>query len=418
MDRSIIHINVADFAVAVERQADGQLKDRPVIIAPEGAARAAVYDMSEEAYQAGVRKNMALRRARRLCREARVLPPHTARYEKAMADLLRQALPFSPLIEPGEDDGHLFVDVTGTSRLFGPAADVAWRLRRQSRKALGLDPIWSLAANKLVAKVASRLVKPLGEYIVAPGDEASFLAPLPLWLIPGIESRDLVRLREFNLTRVCQVTALTPEHLETGFGRRARFLSRALHGIDTAPVLPVGQQPPREVLNHAFGTDTNGSAVVEGALYQLVEQAGRRLRRQGRAARRVSIIVDYSDGRRCARQVRIRPSTANDLALFPFARRALHLAWRRRVRIRHLRLILDRLVFPPSQMPLFEKEHRTTVRQERIVAAVDKIRDRYGRKAVTMGRTGFQAASQAQALHCDKAFNPQICIPDERRTLN
>ncbi len=385
MDRAIIHINVADFAVAVERLADGQLKDRPVIIAPEGAARATVYDMSEEAFQSGVRKGMPLRRATRLCRRARILPPHPARYEQAMADLLRQALPFSPLIEPGEDDGHLFVDVTGTSRLFGPPVDVAWRLRRQSQKALGLDPIWSLAPNKLVAKVASRLVKPLGEYIVAPGDESAFLAPLPVWLIPGIESRDLARLRELNLIRVRDVAALGRTHLAVGFGARADFLADALSGIDNAPVLPVGRRPPRVVRDHAFGTDAHQPARVEGALYALVERAGRYLRRQGRAARRVGLCVDYSDGRRCTRQAKVEPPTANDLALFPFARRALHLAWRRRVRIRHLRLICDRLVYPPVQMPLFEDDRRTDIRRERIVAAMDKIRDRFGTEAVGRG---------------------------------
>jgi len=60
MDRNIIHLNIADFAVAVERRLDRRLAGRPVIIAPEGAIRAAVFDMSEEAYQAGVRKGMAL----------------------------------------------------------------------------------------------------------------------------------------------------------------------------------------------------------------------------------------------------------------------------------------------------------------------------------------------------------------------
>ena len=55
MNRNIIHINVADFAVAVERAVDRRLRERPVIVAPEGVSRAVVYDMSEEAYQAGVR---------------------------------------------------------------------------------------------------------------------------------------------------------------------------------------------------------------------------------------------------------------------------------------------------------------------------------------------------------------------------
>ena len=387
MERSIIHINVADFAVAVERLADDRLKNRPVIIAPEGAPRATVYDMSEEAYQDGVRKGMALRRATRLCRRACILPPQTARYEQAMAGLLHQALPFSPLVEPGEDDGHLFVDVTGTSRLFGPPVDVAWRLQRQARKSLGLAPIWSLGTNKLVAKVASRLVKPLGEYIVAPGDEASFLAPLPLWLIPGIEASDLERLQEFNLTLVRQVTTLDRVHLDVGFGRRAAFLSDALNGIDTAPVLPVGRRPPRVVLNHTFGTDANEPSRVESALHKLVEQAGSRLRRQGRVTRRAGVCVDYSDGRRCIRQFRVEPATANDLALFPFARRSLQLAWRRRVRIRHLRLICDRLAYPPAQIPLFDNDRRIVVRQERIVAAMDRIRERFGQESIQIGKS-------------------------------
>ncbi len=403
IERSIIHINVADFAVAVERRMDRRLKDRPVLIAPEGAARATVYDMSEEAYQAGVRKGMPLRRASRLCRDARILAPHTARYEQAMADLMRQALPFSPLIEPGDCDGHLFVDVTGTSRLFGPPVDVAWRLRRQARKTLALDPIWSLATNKLVAKVASRLVKPLGEYIVASGEEEAFLAPLPIWLIPGIEGPDLIRLREFNLTRVSQVTALTPSHLEVALGSRAPSLSRAMRGADTVPVLPMGQQPPRVVLDHTFGTDTNAPAIVEGVLYALVEKAGHRLRRQGRVARRVCITIDYSDDRRCTRQTRIQPPTANDLALFPFARRTLNLAWRRRVRIRHLRLVCDRLVFPPAQMPLFDDEYRIVARQDNLVAALDKIRNRFGHPSVQMGRS--------LAIYTDFQNNAPMTVP-------
>ena len=90
-----MHLNVADFAVAVERLSEPGLHDRPVIVAPFGAARALVYDMSEEAFQAGIRKHMALERARRLCRDARLVPPRPHRYEKAMAELLRLVRPFS-----------------------------------------------------------------------------------------------------------------------------------------------------------------------------------------------------------------------------------------------------------------------------------------------------------------------------------
>ena len=318
MDRAIIHLNVADFAVAVERAIDRRLAGRPVVIARAGAARAAVYDMSEEAFRAGVRKGMTLGRAARRCRDARILPPHPDRYEQAMRDLLERALPCSPRIEAGEHDGHLFIDATGTGRLFGPPMDVAWRLRREIRTEFGLAPIWSVAPNKLVAKVATRLVKPEGEYIVAAGEEQPFLAPLRLDLVPGIERDDLARLSEFNLARADDVAALRVEELRVPFGRRAVFLYETVRGIDPSPVLGRGEaaarrRGPRVRRRH----QRHRHALA--ALYRQVEQVGSELRRRRRAARRVAVMVDYSDGTRCMRQSAARPATANDICLFEAA---------------------------------------------------------------------------------------------------
>jgi len=386
-NRSIIHLNVADFAVAVERAVDHRLNERPVIIAPEGAARAAVYDMSNEAYMAGIRKGMALRRAVRLCRDVQILPPHPDRYELAMRAVLKRALPYSPLIETGEDDGHLFMDATGTSRLFGPPGDVAWRLRKQIKTDLGLDPIWSVAPNKLVAKVATRLVKPDGEYIVAAGEEEALLAPLPVSLVPGIEHPDQLRLREFNLTHAFQVATLSLAQLEIPFATRALLLYEAVRGIDPSPVLPLGQKPQKAIADHEFGNDTNNAHTLEAVLYGLVEQVGSRLRRRRRAARRIAIILDYSDGMRRARQVAARPATANDLTLFELARRTLQLAWARRVRIRHMRLVCDRLIFPPAQLELFAADQKTNQKRSGLITAIDAIRHRYGHQAVRLGRT-------------------------------
>ena len=387
MNRSIIHLNVADFAVAVERGVDSRLQGRPVIIAPEGAARAAVYDMSEEAYRCGVRKGMALRRALRYCRDAAVLPPHPDRYERAMAGFLKHALPYSPLIEMTDHKGHLFIDATGTGRLFGPPPDLAIRIRRAVFRDLGFDPIWSVATNKLVAKAASRTVKPDGEFIVPPGSEASFLSPLSLHLIPGIEPEDLGRLHEFNLVSAGQVARLSEVQLAVVFGRRNGELYNAVRGVDPSPVLPAGREPAAVRSGHAFGNDTNDATVVEGTLYRLVEQAGIDLRRRRLAARRVGVALDYSDGSRLVRQAAVRPATATDPRLFAAARSALRRAWSRRTRIRNLQLVCDRLTYPPAQLSLFDAENAAQQKNDRLVAALDAVRSRFGREAVNFGRT-------------------------------
>ena len=386
-ERSIIHINVADFAVAVERLVDSRLRGRPVIIAPGGAARATVYDMSDESFQSGVRKGMALRRALRCCRDAIVLPPHPIRYERAMIRLLKHALPYSPLIEMTDYNGHLFVDVTGTRKLFGPPPDVAWRIRKTVRADMSFDPIWSVAPNKLVAKVATRMVKPAGEYIVGAGEEEDFLKPLPVHLIPGIEREDLKRFREFNLIRAGHVANLSMGQLDVLFGSRSRSLYDAVRGIDLSSVLPVGQKLPVVASDHEFGNNTNHVAVVEGALYRLIEHAAADLRKQRLTARRIKIFLDYSDGRRITRQAVANPATANDFRLFALARIALERAWKRRVSIRNLRLICDHLTYPPAQMGLFAEYEEKNKVKDNLIFALDTIRSRFGFNAIRVGRT-------------------------------
>jgi len=386
-ERSIIHINVIDFAVAVERLLDRRLRERPVIIAHDASARSTVYDMSEESYQSGVRKGMSLGRARCYCRDAVVLPPHADRYERAMRRLLKHVLPYSPLVEMTDHNGHLFIDVTGTGRLFGPPPDVAWRIRKMVRADMGVDPIWSVAPNKLVAKVATRRVKPDGEYIVGAGEEGDFMKPLPIYLVPGIEREDLKRFREFNLTRVGHVMSLSMIQLNIMFGNRGRSLYDAVRGIDPSPVLSLDQRQPMVSYDYEFGNDTNNVAVVRRALYQLVEKVAMDLRNQRLTTRRIRITLDYSDGRRIVRQAVVHPATANDLRLFPVAKAALERAWTRRVRIRYLRLMCDRLTYPPAQIELFSEYEQKKRKDDDLIFTLDSIRRRYGFNAIHLGRT-------------------------------
>jgi DNA polymerase-4 len=364
---------------------DSSLRTRPLIVAQGGGARSLVYDMSEEAFAEGVRKRMPLRRAERLCKGSRIIAPKPHRYEKAMQALFKRVEPFSPLIESEEDSGHIFLDLTGTKKLFGPPQDVAWRIQKTMRGELGLEPIWALARNKLVAKAASRVVKPLGEIVIPSGGEEGFVGSLPLHLVPGIEPEDLRLWREYNIWRADQALMWSPGHLGVVFGKRAGFFYRVLRGQDDAPVLPVGQRLDRISLDHEFSEDTNDIKQVEAALYGLAERAGARLRGAGRVARRVALLLDYSDGGRVVRQRSHPMGTANDFLLYELAQKALVSAWIRRVRLRHLRLICARLIFPPRQLELFSDEQMQP-KGERLISALDRIRQRHGDDKIRMGK--------------------------------
>jgi len=385
-ERSIIHLNIADFAVAVERLIDSSLKDYPLIIAPRGSTRAVVYDMSEEAFQAGIRKGMSLRKASRICKDSLILSPHFDRYERTMRELIKQALPYSPWVEFGERDGHLFIDITGTSRLFGPSVDVAWRLNKAIKKDLTLNPIWSVAPNKLLAKVATRLVKPFGEYIVGAGEEIDFLKPLHIGLLPGIEKTDLTRLREFNFTLVSEVLAMKPEHLSISFGKRAMFIYDTIRGIDPSPVLPVTKARSLVQADHEFSEDTNDIEVLRSALYILTEKICMVLRKKRKAAEKIKIEINYSDGMHNTAQMRIKPASSNELTLYKNTKSLLDRAVKRRIRIRHMRLVCEKYVYPQIQMGLFDSSKKNK-KNESIIKTLDQIRSRFGYDAVKPGIT-------------------------------
>ena len=397
-ERSILHFNVADFAVAVERVADSSLKSRPVIVAPLQAARTVVYDMSDEAYHDGVRKGMVLSQARRLCRQAAVVAPRVDLYRKAMQGLLKEVRGYSPLVEHGLEDGHLFVDVTGTHRLFGPAPDVGLRVWREVRSSLGLNPIWALASNKLVAKVASRLVKPVGEYIVAAGEEEDFLAPLAVSLLPGLRSGELRQLQEFRIITIGQLADLSPSQLMVPFGSRSGYLHDASRGRDAAGVQAESQEEDVVEFNHRFTTDTNDQQEVEGLVAELAGRACAELRRRRQEARRVGIWLHYSDGGQVVRQGSVRRGSSSDFVLRQLALSALERAWLRRTRLRTVRMVCDRLHMQSPQLPLFPETEVREQRREKLLSAMDVIRSRFGHGLIGAGRRVGASSGPADAL--------------------
>ena len=382
--RFILHLNVADFAVAVERVVDLCLRDKPVIVAPLQAARAAVYDMSEEAYRDGVRKGMLLNRATRLCRTARVLPPRFELYRKAMVSFVDEARSYSPILEYGAEDGHLYLDITGTHRLFGTPPDVGWRLHRRIRSKLEIDPIWSLAGSKLVSKIGSRLVKPVGEYIVADGEEQRFLAPLPLHLLPGLSSTEKQRLGQFNIVRIGELAALSRMQLEGVFGRRGETLFELSRGIDDSAVRPEEARPPRVVREYLFDNDCADRTVLKGVVGALAAQLGMELRATRMQARRLGLQLDYTDGTTVSRQASVGTGTAADDLLQRLALTALERGLTRRTRVRSCRLIGDRLQARSPQLNLFNTP-ATSRKKEHLLAAMDRIRQRFGQQSIRMG---------------------------------
>jgi DNA polymerase IV len=381
MDRDVLHINVSAFPIGVERVMNSALRERPVVIAPASSVRAVALAVSREAYLEGVRKGMPVTSAKKFCRGLIVIPPNEPLYRRASAAVLDYLDQYSPLIEPWRA-GHLYLDLTGTRRLFGPPVDTGAKIQKELKARFSLRSAVGLASNKLVSRVASRVIRPRGVCDVFPGGEGIFLAPLPVEVLPGLDEKAEATLSDLNLARVGELAALPPEHLVLAFGPFGYRLHRFARGRDDSPVRPAERAPViRE--EETLAEDSNDDRVILGVLYLLVERAARRLRQIQRLAGAVRLEITYADHVSVSRQARLAQPGDLDGPLFDAARHLLESAWTRRTRLRYLGLSLKDLVEAPRQLRLFAEDQG----QERaLVSALDQLRRRFGETAVRHGR--------------------------------
>ena len=385
MNRNIIHIDVTDFHIAVERVLETRLRQRPVAIAIETATRSLVYSVSKEGRQDGVYPGMALSQAKKYCPNLTVLPPNEELYVRATSAMMKVLGQFTPVIEPLRF-GHAYLDMTGTTRLFGGVKDAAARAQRDIRDLLRLDANAGVASNKLVSKVASDVVNTSGQSRglcdVNPGYEEGFLAPLTVGFLPGVKKPERQRLLDLNVRIIREVAAISMENMQMVFGRFGVLLHQRAHGIDNRPVQPP-KRSPEVVEVEKLDPDSNDYFFLRARVFRLLAQGTRRLRSKGLRAGRLVIEIRYSDYKDDRAQQRFTVSD-NEQDLTLVAKQVLERALSRRVRVRKITLRLCDLSCVPLQMSLFQPAQNPKVAA--VTAAMDKIRDRYGEDAIGFGR--------------------------------
>ncbi len=177
MKRVIIHADLDAFYASVEQLDDPQLRGKPVVVGGSPEGRGVVMAASYEARRFGVRSAMPMSRALRLCRQAIRVPPRFDRYSEVSQQVMGLFREVTPLVEPLSLD-EAFLDATEHVAGYGGPESLARHLKAEVKNRTGLTLSVGVAANKLVAKIASDRGKPDGLVLVPAGTEAAFLAPL------------------------------------------------------------------------------------------------------------------------------------------------------------------------------------------------------------------------------------------------
>ncbi len=377
MERSILHINIVNFFVSVARARDPSLRNRPVAVVSAGAARRVVIDISGEAFQAGIRRGMTPQAAQRLCRDLLIVPPTPSAYEKVESLLLESASRLSPKAELA-GPGHLFVDLTGTRRLLGTPVEVGDRFRKQISLDCLLDSAVGVASNRLVSKVATRVIKPKGLCSVLSGCEEEFMGPLPVTFLPGLDNRILTQLLQFNIRTVQDILLIPPDDLVRALGPAALELSSHARGVDDTPVRDAVLPPPsvRETLT--LEEQTNDEHVLACSLFHLVSRAGMRMRGLGYGTGSVRLGINYADGSASAKAATLSPPVQGDLSLYDVVMGLFRRIFTRRVRLSELELEFSDLSFPYGQVDMFVD----STRERQLMGALDEIRKSFGEQSI------------------------------------
>jgi DNA polymerase-4 len=378
-ERTILHVDLDAFFAAVEQRDRPELRGRPVIVGGDPRGRGVVSAASYEARVFGVRSAMSLTEAVRRCPDGVFLPVDGQRYQRASRDVMAILRRFTPLVEPISID-EAFMDVTGSRPLFGDGVTIAAAVKEAVRDDVGLTASVGVATTKLVAKIASDLRKPDGLVVVPPGEEAAFLAPLPIWRLWGVGEKTARALEEYGVRTIGDLASLSPDLLVRRFGKHGGSLASRAKGLDDDPV---HEGDPAKSVGHetTFDVDSSDPEVIERTLLALSEGVAGRLRSAGVRASTIAVKVRDSSFRTITRQRTLRQPT--DLTE-PIYRTALELARPevRGIRVRLLGVTASNLG-EREQLGLFPEEDP---RHRRAIEAADTIRRRYGSRAVTRAR--------------------------------
>jgi DNA polymerase-4 len=390
MNRTILHLDIPAFPVAVERVIDARLRERPVAIAPVGGARPQLLAVSDEARKEGIEVGMFLPLALRRCRDLVVLSPNRRLYRRAGEAFDAILSQYSPLVEQPVasgtsggvgSGGAAAIDLTGTRRLFGEAKDVTENLQKELFDRLRLQSTAGLASNKLVSRIAADILVPTQLQDIFQGYEAAFLAPLPVAKIPAATSDVLTVLHELNLRRIGQVARLELENLTLAFGSLGRCLHKQARGQDDEPVRPARKLPYIEEVEE-LADDTNLLPELEAALARLVRRAAHRLRRIDKRAGRCAVRVRYADNEASEHAAPLPQPSNLDPLMYRMARRLLHQGLERRVRVRELGVCFAALEHTPVQLAF---PGTAAARELEVTTAVETLQRRFGKGVVRRG---------------------------------
>lgn len=379
--RKIIHVDMDAFYASVEQRDDPSLLGKPVVVGGRPNSRGVVSTASYEARQAGIHSAMPLAEAFRRCPQAVFLPVNGPKYRQVSLQIRRIFLDYTPMVEPLALD-EAFLDVTGSTSLFGPAEATAFTIKERIQQELNLTASVGLACNKFLAKLASDLRKPNGFVVVQPDRVQEFLDPLPVERVWGIGKKTAERLHSLNVKTVKDLRQLAPGYLTEMFGVLGNQIHQLAHGVDDRPV--ESDRDAKSIGRETtFAIDIADRDILETVLLELACDVGQSLRKEALKAKTLTLKARYDDFRTISRS-RTLPQAFNldDIIYHEACSLLREVSLKQPLRLIGISLhnLTDR---EEGQLSLFAEPQQD---KENLAKVIDTVKEKYGAQSIMRAR--------------------------------
>jgi DNA polymerase-4 len=318
----------------------------------------------------------------RACPSLLIVPARHRLYRQMSQRVMDRLHRLTPLVEQISID-EAFLDVSAGNQ--EPEAE-ARQLQQSIRDELGLPCSLGVATNKLVAKIANTVGKganrgdapPCAITVVAPGNEAAFLAPLPCAELWGVGPKTAQRLADYGLHTIGDLARRSPEDFERLMGKNGYDLVIRARGIDDRPVVTEHEQKSisQEI---TFTRDVSDETELLRVLHDQAMAVARELRRSALCATTVKLKLRWPDFTTPTRQTRLRQPSDDGEEIYALARQLFGRLWQPGQPVRLLGVGVSGLTDQPRQMGLFDAPDERT---EKLTATVSSMRARFGEKAI------------------------------------
>lgn len=367
--RIIAHFDLDSFFVSVEVLKDPSLKGKPVIVG--GKERGVVAACSYEARKFGIRSAMPSKKAQLLCPGAIFIKGHYSeysRYSRWVTDIIAAK---APLFEKASVD-EFYLDLTGMDKFFNP---LHWTidLRNQIINETGLPISFGLAANKLMAKIATNKAKPNGYLQIPFGKEKEFLAPLSAAEIPGVGEQTKLVLQSMGIYTINDIYKAGETVLEERLGKWGTDLWMKSQGIHNGEVSPYHEAKSISSEN-TFDENKSDQTFLKAELVRLTEKICFELRQDEKVTGCVAVKIRYPDFETTSRQTTIAFTNADD-EIIPVVKDLFQKLYKKGIPIRLLGVKLSELTNDAVQTNLFSD----TERKADLYKAIDDVKNRFGK---------------------------------------